>query len=320
MRVSPISGSADSRLTLESTDPTGGIALTNKISVKGILFDLLTGLFAMGVVFLLAAGTPIFSDMRAVFLVIALVFVAAAFARGNSSPADGWLKTLLLISPCLLVFIFASGTPPVVLGLIALISCAASRVGISARRGWIVNRNRSIGTVAAVMAAIAVGSVFGAPILASRLITHTADKVAPDFSFTRLDGAIVNSSALKGRVVVLDFWATWCPPCHREFPELEKLYKRYQANPNIMFLAIDVNRDGETPQKARAFVQKAGYTIPIAYDAREVVTRLKAQGYPHLLLLDKTGRVRLEHIGYDGAERFVENLSKQIDKLLSQPS
>jgi thiol-disulfide isomerase/thioredoxin len=135
-----------------------------------------------------------------------------------------------------------------------------------------------------------------------------------------LDGVVVSSAAFKGRVVVLDFWATWCPPCRYEFPQLEKLYKRYRANPNITFLAIDVNSDGETPEKARAFFEKAGYTIPIAYDAQNVVARLKAQGYPHLLLLDKTGHVRLEHIGYDGAESFVENLSKQIDKLLSESS
>jgi thiol-disulfide isomerase/thioredoxin len=146
------------------------------------------------------------------------------------------------------------------------------------------------------------------------------NKPTPEFSVTRLDGLVVDSSAFDRRVVVLDFWATWCPPCRQEFPELERLYKRYQANPNVTFLAIDVNREGETPEKARAFVQKAGYTIPVAFDVKDIVTRLKAEGYPHLLLLDKAGHVRLEHIGYDGAERFVEDLSREIDKLLAEPS
>jgi hypothetical protein len=66
-------------------------------------------------------------------------------------------------------------------------------------------------------------------------------------------------------------------------------------------------------------MQKAGYTIPAAYDAHDAVARLKAEGYLHLLLLDKSGHVRLEHVGYDGAERFVENLAREIDKLLSEP-
>jgi thiol-disulfide isomerase/thioredoxin len=284
---------------------------------KTVLFDLLTSLCATGVVFLAAVGTPIFTDMRQVFLTMALLFVAAGFARGNFPPANGWLKALLLVSLCLLVFV---GTPPAMLGLVAVSSYAASLAGIYGRRSWAVNRTQSVVTVTTVLAVIAVGSIFGAPVLASRLATRAANTPTPEFSITRLDGMAIDSSGFKGRVVVLDFWATWCPPCRQEFPELERLYRRYQANPNVTFLAIDVNRDGETPEKARAFVEKGRYTIPIAYDAKEVVTRLKAQGYPHLLLLDKTGHVRLEHVGYDGAEPLVENLSKQIDKLLSEPS
>jgi thiol-disulfide isomerase/thioredoxin len=258
--------------------------------------------------------------MRRVFLMTALVFVATGAARGNSLPQNGWLKALLLICSCILVFLFASGTPPVMLGFEALISYAAAVTGISARRSWAVSRTRSIVLVTTILAVVVLGSMIGAPALASRLVTRTADIPVAEFSMIRVDGRVVDSSTFKGRVVVLDFWATWCAPCRQEFPVLEKLYQHYKANPNVAFFAIDVNRDGETPEKARAFVAKAGYTIPIAYDDKEIVTRLKAEGYPHLLLLDKAGHVRLEHIGYDGAERFVENLSKQIDKLLSEPS
>jgi hypothetical protein len=55
------------------------------------------------------------------------------------------------------------------------------------------------------------------------------------------------------------------------------------------------------------------------YDVKDAVARLKAEGYPHMLLLDKAGYIRLEHVGYDGAEHFVENLSAEINKLLSEP-
>ena len=100
---------------------------------------------------------------------------------------------------------------------------------------------------------------------------------------------------------------------------MEELYRRYQVNPNVAFLAVDVNREGETPEKAKAFLQKAGYTVPVAYDRNDVVAHLKAEGYPHLLLLDKTGNIRWEHVGYDGADHFVENLSREIDRLLAEP-
>lgn len=287
---------------------------------RSILFDLLTGIAATGLLFLAAVGTPIFTDMRQVFVIMALLFAAFGFIRGNSSAMNSWLKALLLIAPCLLMLEFASGTPPAMLALMVVISCAAAVTGIYARRGWGTHRARSMVLVATMLSVVAVASIVGAPVLANRLNNRTASTPSPEFSVTLLDGTVIRSSALKGHVVVLDFWATWCAPCRREFPELERLYKRYQGNPNVTFVAIDVNRDDETPEKARAFIKKAGYTIPIAYDSNEAVTRLKAEGYPHLLVLDKTGHLRLEHVGYDGAEHLVENLSKEIDKLLSEPS
>ncbi|HEY3938436.1 MAG TPA: redoxin domain-containing protein [Bryobacteraceae bacterium] len=292
--------------------------MRNKSLVKSILCDLLTGVAAIGVVFLAAVGTSIFSDMRQVFLIMALLFVAVGFARGRSSPIAKWLQTLLLVSPCLLVFGFS--TPPAMFGLIVVVSCVAAVIGVSARRNWAVHRIGSVVSIAALLATVAVGSIVGAPMLANRLNNRTTDKVIPEFSVTELDGTVLRSSELRGRVVVIDFWATWCPPCRQEFPELEKVYRRYRTNPNVKFLAIDVNREGETPEKARAFIKKAEYTIPIAYDSNEVVTRLKAQGYPHLLVLDRTGHLRIEHVGYDGAEHLIENLSKEIDKLLSERS
>lgn len=298
---------------------SGGTTMSNRVLANGIALDLLTSVLATAAVFLAAVATHVFTDMRELFLGMALLFAIVGFGRGRCPPANRWLKALLLVSLCMLVLGFASGAPALMLGLIVGISYAAALVGISGRRGWATNRTRSTATMGTVLAAIGMGSVFGAPVLASRLATHPANRPIPEFSVTRLDGAVVNSSEFKGRVVVLDFWATWCTPCRQEFPELERLYQRYHANPDVTFLAIDVNRESETPDKAREFMQKAGYTIPAAYDANDAVARLKAEGYPHLLLLDKSGHVRLEHVGYDGAERFVENLAREIDKLLSEP-
>jgi len=73
----------------------------NKIFAKAILFDLLAAIFATVVVVLAAVGTHIFTDMRQMFLMMALLFVAVGFLRGNSLPTNGWLKAALLVSPCL---------------------------------------------------------------------------------------------------------------------------------------------------------------------------------------------------------------------------
>ncbi|HLY18594.1 MAG TPA: TlpA disulfide reductase family protein [Bryobacteraceae bacterium] len=288
-------------------------------AVKGVVLDLAASVCATGVVFVTAVGTSLFSDMRLVLLMMAVLFVTAGLVRGGAPQANGGLKALLLISVCLLVFGFASGAPRLLLGLLVVVSWTAALAGISARRGWAGHPARSVATVVAVLGVIAVGSEIGAPVIVRRLLTFVANKPAIEFSVVRLDGGVVNSSELKGRVAVIDFWATWCPPCRQEFPELEKLYKRYRADPRVVLLAVDVNKEGETPEKAGAFVRKAGYTIPVAFDAKDAVSRLKAEGYPHLLLLDKAGRVRLEHVGYDGAEHFVENLSREINKLVAEP-
>ena len=122
-----------------------------------------------------AVGTPIFTDMRKVFLVLALLFVTVGFARGNSSPENAWLKAFLLIGFCLLGLLFASGTPLVIVGLEAVISYAAAVTGLFARRSWGVNRTRGMVIASTILGVIAVGSVFGAPVLARRLNNRSAD-------------------------------------------------------------------------------------------------------------------------------------------------
>jgi thiol-disulfide isomerase/thioredoxin len=122
-----------------------------------------------------------------------------------------------------------------------------------------------------------------------------------------------------GHVVVLDYWATWCPSCRREMPELERLYRHYQKNPDVIFWTIDVQRNGETPERAKRFLQKAGYTLPMAVDSRNSVEQFALAEFPCLIIVDRAGRTRFVHIGYDGSEDFQSDLSRKIDALLREP-
>jgi thiol-disulfide isomerase/thioredoxin len=289
-----------------------------KGAVKAVLLDLGVAALAAALFGLGGALTGLFGDLRGIFITAVFLFVAAGFLRGSSPPAKAWLKAVVLISVCILLMVVGSGAPPVLLVLLALVCGAGSLAGVYARRSWSVHRSSSVLTTGTTLAVVVAGSLLGAPALATRLTTRQANTPAAAFSVTRLDGNVVNSADFRGRVVVLDFWATWCPPCRRELPKLETLYKHYQSNPNVVFLAIDVQRNDETPEKARAFIRKAGYTIPAAFDDRNAVDQLHAEGYPHLLLLDKAGHIRLDHQGYDGAEDLVGNLSKEIDRLLAE--
>ena len=81
---------------------------------------------------------------------------------------------------------------------------------------------------------------------------------------------------------------------------------------------MDVQKGGETPEKARAFMQNAGYTLPIALSTEESSEGLKLEGFPSLVIIDAAGRVRLIHTGYDRSEQFQARLSGEIDTLLAE--
>src|SRR5262249_51482353 len=105
----------------------------------------------------------------------------------------------------------------------------------------------------------------------------------------------------------------------REMPELEKLYQRYKGNSRVSFWAVDVQENGETPEKAQAFMRGEGYALPIALGSEKSSERLNPEGFPSLVIIDMAGRVRLIHTGYDRSERFQAKLSAEIDTLLAEP-
>ncbi|NPA90611.1 MAG: redoxin domain-containing protein [Chloroflexi bacterium] len=88
--------------------------------------------------------------------------------------------------------------------------------------------------------------------------------LAPDFELPTLDGRMVKLSDYRGHHVVLNFWATWCPPCKAEMPAIVKEYNRYKGE-GLVVLAID---QAESPEKVRAFVEAHGMTFPVLLDEK----------------------------------------------------
>ena len=104
----------------------------------------------------------------------------------------------------------------------------------------------------------------------------------------------ISLASLKGRVVVLNFWATWCPPCRAEMPSLNRLYQQYASDPDIVFLAVDA--DGQ-PARSRAFLQKEGYSLPLAFPEGPMPDALYSGTLPTTIILDKAGNVIMRHEG-----------------------
>lgn len=111
------------------------------------------------------------------------------------------------------------------------------------------------------------------------------------FSFRDEKGAIVSTADLKGKVVFINFWATWCPPCIAEMPSLDDLYKQFQDDERIVFLFINEDDDAG---KAVDFLAKKGYTMPIVTRAGGVPSEIYSGTLPTTVVLNKEGNIFLK--------------------------
>jgi thiol-disulfide isomerase/thioredoxin len=115
-----------------------------------------------------------------------------------------------------------------------------------------------------------------------------------DIGFRDTKGKTVALSALKGKVVFINFWATWCPPCIAEMPSINTLYQRLGDNKNIVFLMADA--DGN-PERALAFLQNKGYNLPVYTATTTVPTEVAAGTIPTTVVFNKKGEMVYHHEG-----------------------
>lgn len=139
---------------------------------------------------------------------------------------------------------------------------------------------------------------------------------APAFSLTDLKGRAINSSALKGKVVVLDFWATWCGPCVASFPAMQQAQNRFQDDPNVRFLFVNT-REGGPIQRVHDFMHKHPYNFVVPVDSQQkVANAYKVLGIPTKVVIGPNGRVRYRQIGYTGdSETMVNELALIVEML-----
>ncbi|MDX1951003.1 MAG: TlpA disulfide reductase family protein [Verrucomicrobiota bacterium] len=142
-------------------------------------------------------------------------------------------------------------------------------------------------------------------------------KPAPEYQFKSLDGSSVDLSSLKGsNVVVLDFWATWCPPCVASLPTMAKIAKEYKSK-GVAFYAVNVQ---ETPKEVKAFLKKHKLEdLPVLMDeSGDATKKFKVEAFPTSLFIDKAGVVKKGHIGIPSMNMAqVEKIIKaDLDELL----
>ena len=134
---------------------------------------------------------------------------------------------------------------------------------------------------------------------------------APDFTLHAMGGPNLRLKVQRGRVVMVNFWATWCAPCRQEMPHLNRLYEKYRG---AGFVLLGVNVDDDT-SKAADVVAKLGVTFPVLLDTEKSVSKLyDVSTMPSTMIIDRDGKVRYVHRGYLAG--YEESYEKQIRELL----
>ncbi|HYF02272.1 MAG TPA: redoxin domain-containing protein, partial [Patescibacteria group bacterium] len=143
----------------------------------------------------------------------------------------------------------------------------------------------------------------------------------PNETMSTFDGRQVSLNDLKGKIVILDFWATWCGPCRQSFPAMQKLYEKYKSNPNVVFAIVNVwEREKDRKKVAKDYLDKnPNFTFPVYFDEDDAIVKsFGVTGIPTKFYLDKNGLVQFKEVGFAGEEGFLRDAEDKIEVLLKE--
>lgn len=130
------------------------------------------------------------------------------------------------------------------------------------------------------------------------------------FKLTKLDGSKLDLAALSGKIIVMNFWATWCGPCLTEMPLFEKTMAKYKDDKEVVFLAITTDEDREL---VAPFLKQHKFNLPVAY-ADYLNDFFKVSSIPTTIILDRKGEVAFRQAGYNPRTDFIAELSERIEE------
>lgn len=134
-----------------------------------------------------------------------------------------------------------------------------------------------------------------------------------NFSVRNDKGEIINTSDLKGKVVFINFWASWCPPCRAEFPSIQTFYDRFKSNKDLVFLTVNLD---EQTALGKMYLEKEQFTVPFLVAEGLIPISFFNGSLPTTVVLDKSGKIRMHHAGM--ADYSKESFYQEINQLLNE--
>jgi len=271
------------------------------------------GVPAAGAVF--GASLAVSDDLRLMYLVWAIVLFCGAIWMGAKSWRD-WLSPCLLYLPLAGMFgFFVLGQLPFLWPHLLLWALAIA-IGLSLLVARL-NRKAMISGVVILFAISVWYCMSYIPDRMKRATNHFGDGAAPEFAFRAVSEGAVPTTATPGKILLIDFFGTWCPPCIAELPEIVRVRAGLQNRRDIEFVVVGTNAGGDTPARLRAFARQQHVTLPLAFDqGKKAHAAFGLSGFPGIVVIDRAGRVCLTRQGYNSSESsFRSDLTQLLESL-----
>ena len=133
---------------------------------------------------------------------------------------------------------------------------------------------------------------------------------APDFDFVQIGGSNVRVADLRGKIVIINYWATWCGPCLKEMPYFQKFYESKKNDPGVAILAVSVD---EERASVEPFAKARKLSFPVYFDDVKQ-KNLNIPPIPAMLIIDPSGNIRVKNTGFDEGD----NIEKKLNKLVEE--
>jgi peroxiredoxin len=259
--------------------------------------------FALGILILgivVGLSTFVSDDLRLLYAVGCILLFSSAMWIGARAKGD-WPSSLLLCAPfvCTFGFYLVRGLPFLWPNILLWAVAAALGLLTAARR-------LRIQAICGVVVLIVVSAWYCSryiPDQLQRSFHHFGDDPASTFTLQPVSDGAVPTAATPGKILVIDFFATWCTPCLAELPEIVAVRADLKDRDDIEIVLVGTSAGGDTPERLRSFAQRRHIALPLAFDsAKKARSALRMTGFPALVVIDRGGRVRLRIEGYNSSE------------------